>query len=80
MDLIVHYLETIGFSWHFIVNRCFAEKDFYNSSCKDSDTLNEIIDYRTDDLNEFYKRLKRNSSRRHLSIFIAKPLVKGLKK
>lgn len=79
-NLIIKYLETIGFSWHFVVNRLFAEKDFYNASCKDNDALNDIIDYRTDNLDNYYKRLNKNANRRHISITVAKPLVKVLKK
>lgn len=77
--LLNKVLEINGISWKFIMNRLFVEKNYYSPVCSDTFELEEIINYRSDSLNEYYGRLRSRSKKRKISKILARPFI-GKKK
>lgn len=77
--LLNKILEINGISWKFIMSRLFVEKNYYSPVCSDTFELEEIINYRSDSLNEYYGRLRSRSKNRKISKFLARPFI-GKKK
>ncbi|MBE6139949.1 MAG: NAD(P)-dependent oxidoreductase [Firmicutes bacterium] len=76
-DLLDKYLEIYGLSWKYIINRMFWDKNFYNSTCADREVLNDILNYRTRSLKEYFDKIKRRTKKRDFFVFLAKPLRRG---
>lgn len=76
-DLLKKILEIHGLSFKYVTTRLFIEKNFYSSTCKDKDDLNNIIDYRFDSLANYFNRLRGRSNKRKLNRTLAKPLLGG---
>ena len=79
-DLIKNILEIHGISCKLILHRLFKTENFYNSLCTDGNELNDILEYRNDNLEDYYNRMKDDSKKRVIRRFLAKPFVRGLKK
>ncbi len=77
--LLNKVLEINGISWKYIMSRLFVEKNYYSPVCSDTFELEEIINYRSDSLNEYYGRLRSRSKKRKISKFLARPFI-GKKK
>lgn len=70
--IINNILKYNGISVRLILSRLFLTKDYYSPVTLDSDELNNIINYRFDTLNNYYKRLKRNSKKRKIQLILGK--------
>ncbi len=77
--LLNKVLEINGISWKYIMSRLFVEKNYYSPVCSDTFELEEIINYRSDSLNEYYGRLRSRSKKRKISKILARPFI-GKKK
>lgn len=60
-----------------IINSLFIEdRNYYCGYYKDTDVLNKILDYQSDDLNEYYRRLKKaNNKRRFINRLFGIPFL-----
>jgi nucleoside-diphosphate-sugar epimerase len=74
--LLNKILEYNGLSIKYICSRLFLEKDYYSPVCKDSNVLNEIIGYKTDTIEDYYRRLRQRGKKRKISKILAKPFIK----
>ncbi len=61
-----------GISFRYILSRIFLEKNYYSPILEDSDELENLINYRTDTLTNYYNRLKRIGDKRVIQKFIGK--------
>ena len=75
-DLLQKYLKICGLSWEYIFGRVLLEKDYYSPVCADGELLNSVIDYQTDSLALYFKRLSSKARKRKVAKFLAKPLIK----
>lgn len=64
-----------GLSSKYLLSRIFLEKDYYSPICSDSDELDNIIHYKNDSLNEYFKRLKSKNKGHKFAKFLAKKMV-----
>lgn len=74
-DVLKHILNYNGISFRYLLSRLFLEKNYYTPVLTDSDDLDNIIHYRHDTLNNYYKRLKNKGKKRKVRIILAKPIV-----
>ena len=74
-DLLNEILKCYGISFEYIFSRLIFDKTYYSPECTDALELNEIIDFETDSLNDYLKRLKRMEKRKFAKI-MAKPFIK----
>ncbi|MEG1892323.1 MAG: NAD(P)-dependent oxidoreductase [Bacilli bacterium] len=79
-SLLNKVLEIYGFSWKYILNRMFLEKNFYSPVTKDNDELNKIINYRNDTLSDYLNRLRSRCKNRKLARLLIKPFLRSSKK
>lgn len=73
--ILANIFKIYGISWKYILTLLFVDKNFYTHSYPDSNALDEILDYRSDSLDSYYMRLKRQIKGRHISKILAKPLI-----
>ena len=57
-ELLRKVLGNCGMTWNFVINKNFVEKDYYSYYCKDRDELNNIINYRNDNIENYYNTLE----------------------
>ncbi len=74
-DILIKILEIYGFSWHYFLSLVFIDKNFYVQKFKDSDKLQDIIDFRSDSLSSYYMRVKRTTKKRTVARLVAKPFI-----
>ena len=74
-DVIIAILKNYGLSFKFILARLFLEKNYYSPVLTDSDDLNDIINYRHDSLDLYFKRLKNNNKKFKIRKILAKPFI-----
>ena len=79
-DLIANILDIQGLSCKLILHRIFKTANFYNSLCTDGNELNDILNYRTDTLEDYFDRMKDDSKKRFVRKLLAKLFIRGLKK
>lgn len=75
--LLIHILEDYGLSWKYIFSRLFIDHVSYNYRCLDKDNLNKIINYRTDNLDNYYRRLRLSGKKRRFAKMLGHLMVKG---
>lgn len=78
-SLLDKLLLINGISTNYILSSIFLEKNYHSPVCSDSDTLEELIHYRNDSLNEYYARLRAKNKGRKFAKYIAK-LIRGKNK
>lgn len=74
-DILKNILKYQGISFKYILSRLFLEKNYLSPVLTDSDTLEEIIHYRSDSLYNYYRRLKHKNKNRRVRKLLAKPLI-----
>ena len=75
-DLLNKQVLSIGLTFKFVLSRLFLEKNYYSPVCKDKDDLENIINYRSCSINEYFRKLKLGSRKRKVSKFLAKIFIK----
>lgn len=74
-DVLINILKNDGLSMKYILSRLFLEKNYRSPVLTDSDDLNNIINYRYDTLNNYYKRLYAKGKKKIIRKFLAKPFI-----
>ena len=74
-DLMINILKNYGISMKYLLSRLFLEKNYRTPVLTDSDDLENIIHYRQDTLNNYYKRLYNRGRKRVIERFLAKPII-----
>ncbi len=74
-EILVNILKNYGISFKYVLSRIFLEKNYTSPILLDSDNLDEIIHYRFDTLNNYYKRLKNKGKKRYIQKLLAKPII-----
>lgn len=77
--LMSKILSVYGVSSKYFASSLFLEKNHYSFIYKDSDKLNDILNYRNDSVDSFFLRLKRKSKSRKMSRFFGKLFMKRYK-
>lgn len=72
-------LKIYGVSRKYLDNKIFIDKNFYSYYFKDSDKLEEILEFRNDSISSYLMRAKRKVRNRKLQKFIAKLFTKNEK-
>lgn len=78
-DLLVHILKRYGLPFKFILSRVFLEKNYTSVVIDDVEKLNDIINYRNDDINKYFDRLYRKNKNHKLRKILAKPIIHIMK-
>lgn len=68
-------LLRTGINAKYVLSRIFLSKDYKSPVCSDKNELEDLIKYRNDSLNEYYKRLKMRVKKRKFRKWIAKMLI-----
>ncbi len=63
-DILNNILKYYGISFNYIFSRIFLEKNYISPILTDSDELEDIIHYRSDNLVKYYKRLNNKGKKR----------------
>jgi hypothetical protein len=79
-EILSNILSIYGFSFKYLLNLLFIDKNFYTHTYTDSDKLNEILEFRSDSLASYYMRLKRTTRNRRIAKIFAKPFIAILRK
>ncbi|MDE5539390.1 MAG: NAD(P)-dependent oxidoreductase [Bacilli bacterium] len=79
-EILANVLNIYGFSFRYLGILLFVDKNFYSHVYEDSDELEDILEFRSDSLDSFYMRLKREVRWRFIPRLFAKPFVWMLKK
>lgn len=74
-DLLKNILKYQGLSFPYILSRIFLEKNYRSPVLSDSDKLDNIIHYRNDTLDNYYKRLNNSGKNRKIRKLLAKPIL-----
>lgn len=74
-EILVNILSIYGLSLKYLANVLFVDKNFYTHTYEDSQKLEDIIGFRSDSLASYYMRLRRESKKRGINRFFAKPIV-----
>ncbi len=74
-DILNNILKYYGLSMTYILKRVFLAKNYNSPILTDSDILENIIHYRTDSLNSYYKRIKNKGRDRVVQKLLAKPIL-----
>ncbi len=74
-EILNNILSNYGISFKYILARIFLDKDYISPILTDSDELNNIINYRSDSLPKYYKRLKNSGKNRKFSLLISKIIL-----
>ncbi len=76
-DYLSTVLNAYGLTWRFIGSWLFAEKNYYGGYYKDSDDLEEILHFRSKNLDVYYSTLLKYKYKisRFLPKLLAKPFV-----
>ena len=74
-ELLKNILKYQGLSFRYILTRTFLEKDYRSPILSDSDNLENLIHYRHDSLDNYYKRLKKMGKKRKIRLLLAKPIL-----
>lgn len=79
---LINMLMTYGITFRLLVSLLLADKNFYSGYYEDGDDLEEILGFRTDSLDSYYRRLNSKSFKnsRVLQRFLAKPVVYVMKR
>lgn len=79
-DILANVLDITGVSFKYFVNLLFIDKDFYVQEYKDSDKLNDILEYQSESLVSYYMRVKRTTKMMFFRRLFAKPFIYFLKR
>ena len=74
-SILKKLLKYHGMSCRFVFSRVFLDKNFYSPILLDSDKLENIIHYRFDTLEKYYKRLEYKYRNRRFRKLLAKPFI-----
>ena len=74
-NILINILKNYGISMKFLLTRLFLEKNYRTPVLTDSDYLENIIHYRNDSLNSYYKRLYNRGRKRIIERLLAKPMI-----
>ena len=69
-------LKVFGITKKYIDNKLFVDKDFYSYYFKDSDKLEDILQFRNDSISSYLMRIKRRVRNRGVQKTIAKLFIK----
>lgn len=69
-------LKIYGVSRKYLDNKIFIDKNFYSYYFKDSDKLEELLEFRNDSISSYLMRAKRKVKNRNIQKFIAKIFTK----
>lgn len=75
-DLLNHILKNYGLSLKYIYQRTFIDKYPSCQECLDIDILNDIINYRSTTLEDYYQKLKKAGQKRPVAKVIARIFVR----
>lgn len=79
-EILANVLKIYGFSFRYLFNLLFIDKNFYTHTYEDSNKLDDILEFRSDSLSSFYMQLKRESRFRLLPRIFGKPFAWFLRK
>lgn len=71
-DILIKVLKYYGVSIKLIFTRLFIDKNYYSPILTDSNELNNIINYRSDTMNNYQQRLKRRNINRGFGLLLGK--------
>ena len=74
-EILIDILKIRGLSFKYIWSLIFLEKDFYGHTFKDTEKIENILHYQSESIASYLMQLRRNSKRRILNIFLAKPVI-----
>ena len=74
---LINLLKSYGISMRFIVSRLLIDKNFYSGWYADSDKINDVLNYQTEGLDVYYRRLARKyrGNKRIIQRLLAKPII-----
>lgn len=72
-------LNVFGLTKEYISNKIFIDKNFYSYYFKDSDKLEEILEFRNDSISSYLMRMKRRVKNRKVQRFFARIFTKKKK-
>ena len=75
-ELNNYMLKTYGMNKKYFTNKLFIDKNFYSYYFKDSDKLEDILQFRNDSIASYFMRIKRRKRKYKIRKFIAKPFIK----
>jgi len=73
-------LKGFGFTSKFIKNKMFVETSYYGYEFKDSDKLDEILNYRNDSVSSYFMRVRRSKNKHYVRKLLGKIFIKNKKK
>ena len=71
-ELLENLAKINGLTFKYVASRLFLEKSYSSPVCSDSNELDNIINYKIDNLNLYYNRLKVKNKNRKFSKYLAK--------
>jgi nucleoside-diphosphate-sugar epimerase len=74
-ELLNNILRYEGISIKYIFTRLFLDNNYRSPILSDSDKLDDIIHYRNDSLDKYYKRLKKHGKNKRIRKLLAKPII-----
>lgn len=74
-DLLDKLLKICGLSWKYVGSRLFLDKDYISPVCSDRDELENLIKYRNDTMDEYYRRMRSRARNRNFNKFLAEPII-----
>ncbi len=75
-SLLNKIVLSTGLTFKYVLSRIFLDKNYYSPVCSDKDDLENIINFRNSNLNEYLRVLKISTRKRKVSKFLAKILIK----
>lgn len=73
--VLKNILKIHGLSFKFIWSLLFLEKNFYGNTFSDSNKLDNILHFQSESIESYLMQLKRNSKKRLINRFFAKPFI-----
>ena len=70
------YWQSFNLYVKYFTNKLFIDKNFYSYYFKDSDKLEDILQFRNDSIASYFMRIKRRKRKYKIRKFIAKPFIK----
>ena len=74
---LINLLKSYGISMRFIVSRLLIDKNFYSGWYADSEKINDVLNYQTEGLDVYYRRIARKyrGNKRIIQRLLAKPII-----
>ncbi len=74
-DILDNILKNYGLSLKYVLARLILDKDYISPVLIDSDDLNNLINYRTDSIEKYYKRLYSRGKNRPIGKLLGKIIL-----